>query len=141
MATHRQTRKGSEFYSEYQRWKAMKRRCFYQKDKHFKDYGARGITVCDRWMSFENFIFDMGKCPDDHSLERINNDGNYEPSNCRWANSSEQAKNKRNVVLIEFNSQLLPASKVAQLNGIKRSTYSMRIQYGWTHIDAATRRK
>jgi len=119
----------------------MKRRCFYKSDKHFKDYGQRGITVCERWMKFENFIQDMGKCPHGYSLDRIDNDGDYSPDNCRWASKIQQATNKRNVVMIEYNSQILPASIVAKLNGIKRSTFSMRIKYGWSYLDAATRRK
>lgn len=77
----------------------MKRRCFCSKLKAFKYYGGRGITVCERWMSFKNFLFDMGLKPSqNHSLDRINNDGNYEPSNCRWATWIEQASNRRNSV-------------------------------------------
>lgn len=82
---------------EYITWQNMKKRCLDIKQKHYKDYGGRGIKVCDRWLeSFENFLEDMGKRPSNKfSIERINNNGNYEPSNCKWATQEEQKLNKR----------------------------------------------
>lgn len=90
--THNQSRT-----SEYWAWVNMKRRCYYEKYRKFKDYGGRGITVCKRWLnSFENFIADMGKKPTaKHTLDRINVNGNYEPGNCRWATWKQQGTNKR----------------------------------------------
>jgi hypothetical protein len=97
LGKHRGT-KTSEFYS----WNHMKGRCFRKTNNAYEYYGARGITVCDRWRnSFENFLEDMGMKPSKkHSIERINVNGNYEPSNCRWATISEQSRNKRSNILI-----------------------------------------
>lgn len=80
---------------EYRAWHGLRDRCLSPKNKDFAKYGGRGITVCERWNSFENFLADMGRCPPERSLDRINNDGNYEPSNCRWATPSTQNKNRR----------------------------------------------
>ncbi len=93
---HGEARKGKNT-REYRCWAHIKGRCENSNDGAYKNYGGRGITICEQWQSFEQFLQDMGRCPKGFSIERVNNNGNYEPSNCKWIPLSEQAKNKRNV--------------------------------------------
>jgi len=89
ISTHGKSKTGA-----YVVWHGMMRRCFNKNFKDYKFYGARGITVCDRWTKFENFLEDMGERPDNFTLDRIDNNGNYEPSNCRWVTWLENLQNK-----------------------------------------------
>jgi hypothetical protein len=94
-ATHGHTR-GRKRTAEYKSWEAMRSRCNSPGSHNYGQYGGRGIKVVTRWDSFANFFADMGPKPTpSHSIDRLNNDGNYEPGNCRWATRSEQNKNRR----------------------------------------------
>lgn len=123
--------------AEHRIWKNMLSRCSSKKNLI---YGGRGITVCERWMKFENFYADMGPRPGrDYSIDRIDNNGNYEPSNCRWATKSEQAKNRRTTVLVELNGDTKCLADWAKHYGIEKRTVNARIRMGWSVHDALTR--
>lgn len=105
----------------------MKDRCLNKKHEHYIDYGARGIRVCERWNKFANFLADMGERPEGKSLDRINNDGNYEPGNCRWATLTEQAWNTRQTKLIALNGETMPIMAWARKLGIAPSALRYRL--------------
>ena len=104
----------------YMSWRGMKVRCNNPKQPEFKNYGARGISVCARWMeSFAAFIEDMGPRPSAaHSIDRIDNDGNYEPGNCRWATHEEQSRNRRNTYLVTVDGVADTIAGHAKARGI-----------------------
>jgi hypothetical protein len=135
------TRKhGQHNKSIYIVWAAMKQRCLNPKDCNFHKYGARGIKVCDRWLAFENFFADMGERPsNEHSLDRIDNNGHYEPDNVRWATREEQQRNKRDNHQITINGQTKCITAWAEHLGIRRSLIFGRISSGWCETCAVIR--
>lgn len=124
----------------YAIWRAMRMRCANMKDASYPYYGARGIKVCERWRSFENFLADMGKRPSpEYSLDRYpDNDGNYEPGNVRWATQKEQSNNTRHNVWIEFNGERRTVRQWAKTMRINECTLHRRLRSGWSTEKALT---
>src|SRR5262249_28856887 len=110
----------------------IKQRCQNPNNPDYSDYGGRGIAVCARWQSFENFLSDMGPRPSsNHSIDRKNTNGNYEPDNCRWATLHVQSRNKRNNVWIEHNGKRMVLEDWAAETGLPRTTLEQRVWRGW----------
>lgn len=109
----------------------MKARCYNPKSKDYKNYGQRGIKVCQNWLdSFINFYEDMGNIPENSSLERIDNNGNYCKENCRWASRKEQARNRRNTLFYTYNNETKSVAEWADILGIKYINLIRRYQKG-----------
>ena len=116
----------------YYIWRDMLNRCRWEKGDDFPQYGGRGITVCDRWLKFENFYSDMGDPPEGTQLDRRENDGNYEPGNCRWASRAIQNRNRRSNIVVSYNGQTKVLMDWATEVGIKYTTLRARIfVHGW----------
>jgi hypothetical protein len=126
MTTHKMS------YSRvYVIWQLMIQRCENPKNDHYQNYGGRSIAVCERWHKFENFLADMGNCPKGMSIERIDNNGNYELRNCKWATRKEQNNNSRRNHFIEFNGQKKTIQQWAEYFGIHHTTLRARIRLKW----------
>lgn len=125
--------------SEYNSWESMWKRVTDKKRHNWAAYGARGITVCKAWEDFATFFRDMGTKPTkQHTIERKNNDGNYEPSNCRWATRAEQYRNmQRSVFVVYEGEQMLLTDLTAKL-GLSRSVVYGRLNNGWTIEESIT---
>ncbi len=121
-------------------WKDMKRRCLAEDRPQYKNYGGRGVKVCKRWCdSFTVFLADVGVRPSPkHSIERIDNDGDYEPGNVRWATRREQSRNKRTSRLITFQGETLCLKDWAMKFGIRDDTLRYRLKAGWSMKRALT---
>ena len=127
---------------EYSIWAGIKDRCLNTSEKNYHRYGGRGILICDRWKeSYENFLSDMGRCPSECSIDRIDNNGNYEPGNCRWATRIQQANNKRtNRLIIKPNGGTCTIADLHRETGIKYTTIKMRLNYGWTYDEIISKK-
>lgn len=111
----------------YRIWRHMLNRCYLPTIPCFDRYGGRGIIVCDRWLIFENFYKDMGRCPPDKSIDRYpNNDGHYEPTNCRWATYKEQSDNRRTTIRLTHNGQTKTLVEWAKIIGMPHRTLYFR---------------
>jgi hypothetical protein len=128
MFRKRFTTHGMRRHRIYSIWGHMRHRCQNPNSSKYPIYGGRGIKVCERWQTFENFLADMGLPPTKkHSLDRIDVNGNYEPGNCRWATDKEQGNNRRDNRLIPFNGATRTLAEWAEVTGLERFTISNRL--------------
>lgn len=124
---------------EYTVWLNMKQRCSNQNHPCYNHYGGRGITVCERWNSFQLFIRDMGARPtSDHWIERRENNKGYEPDNCYWATASNQSRNTRRTILITIAGVTMCAKDWSALRKLPYRTIITRIRNGWHPVDAVS---
>ena len=120
----------------YKSYSVMLSRCLNPKATHYENYGGRGITVCAQWQySFQHFLDDMGERPEGTTLDRIDPNGNYEPSNCRWADWKQQNNNKRNSVVVTIGHLTGTVQQLCDEVGIRDDTFRRRLKLGW---DATT---
>lgn len=129
---------GMEGTPTYNVWGHMLSRCRNERHKQYDRYGGRGIKVCKRWHKFENFFADMGEKPPGLSLDRVDNDGDYKKSNCRWATPRQQLGNQERSLRFEWNGKMQTLSDLAREHGISRRKVYQRILKGWTLKDALT---
>jgi len=121
-------------------WRNIKKRCFTTSYEYYKHYGGRGITVCERWVnSFAAFYEDVGERPgQEYSLERIDNDGNYEPGNCRWATQKEQSRNRQTSFMVTFRGETRCLAEWAEITGIPYRILFSRLRPAWSVEKALT---
>ena len=126
---------------EYRAWSCMLTRCYQPNFVHYGNYGGRGITVCAEWRaSYAAFLAHVGRRPSpEHSLDRIDSRGNYEPGNCRWATRKEQARNTRRNRLVTIAGETLPIAAWAERYGVPRARISARLRAGWADEPAVLR--
>lgn len=120
----------------------MLERCLNPNNRLYPEYGGRGISICERWMIFENFLADMGLRPKGTTIDRFpNNDGDYEPGNCRWATPKEQARNTRVTLFVELAGEEISLRELAETIGIKYGTMYHRVVISGWSIDQAIQKK
>jgi hypothetical protein len=132
------TRHGQTDSPTWKTWKSMLDRCELRAHKSFKDYGGRGIRVCDSWRTYENFVADMGARPDGMQLDRVDNSKGYEPGNCRWSTPKQNCNNRRSSRYLEFKSERRTVAQWARSSGMSPSTLFKRLEDGWSIEKALT---
>lgn len=121
----------------YRSYNMMRQRCLNPKDPRFYDYGGRGIRICARWRkSFTAFLQDMGPRPEGTSIGRINNNGNYDPGNCKWQTRKQQQNNRKNSHLVEYKWFVMTVCEWAECLALNKSTLAKRLSRGWPVKDA-----
>ena len=135
-----------KYKSEYGAWVNMRHRCINDQHPQYNDYGGRGISICPAWLnSFDQFLKDLGPKPEPElTLERLDNNGNYEPGNVAWRSRSAQQKNRRKFSkstdrLISYSGRTQTLEDWSKETGIKRSTLQMRLDSGWTVSESLTK--
>lgn len=125
----------------FRTWESMRRRCADEKNRNYARYGGRGIKVCERWQKFENFLADMGERPAGMTLDRYpNNDGNYEPGNCRWASAIQQSNNRRSSRRLTVNGETRTLAEWEKLAGLKPGAVWHRLKAGASPEEAIASR-
>jgi hypothetical protein len=119
-------------------WSDMMRRCYNQEARNFCNWGGRGIAVCERWHEFKNFLADMGEAPAGLTIDRIDNNGNYDPGNCRWATYKQQLRNRRNNRLITAGGVTKTLAEWAESLGVSEMCIWHRLRVGWDPEAAVT---
>lgn len=136
-SAHHLFKHGKSRLPEHNSWAQARMRCSETGAHSHKDYFGRGITMCQRWQdSFEAFIEDMGPKPPDGTLDRIDNNGNYEPGNCRWITQKEQCRNKRNNVRLEIDGVTKTLAEWAEISPVTDGAIRRRLARGWTPREA-----
>jgi hypothetical protein len=122
----------------FKSWQKMRARCNNPNQHGYARYGGRGITCCERWAVFDNFLADMGERPEGRELDRINNDGNYEAENCRWATRRQQTLNTSKNRRITYQGESLTLAEWARKRGLSVNTLASRLRAGWSVAAAIT---
>lgn len=128
---HGHTKRSNGRSSTYYTWQGMKTRCTNEKVKSFKDYGGRGITICEKWLTFEGFLEDMGERPKNTTIDRINNNKGYYKENCQWTTKIKQANNQSTNVKITINGETYGMCEWSRKLEISSSILSYRLKHGW----------
>jgi hypothetical protein len=128
------TKHGQTHTKEYKIWGSMKSRCYNSKSDSFDHYGKRGIQVCEKWLnSFDEFFRDMGKCPKGFQIDRIDNDKDYFPENCRWVDAKTNMRNRSITIRLTVNGITRTLYEWSEIVGIDYGLLWQRLRHGWTH--------